>query len=246
MPRLEDQTIDSSVQIFDAVYEVGGVWFTADSVTNKPTGIYEGNKVVVTSFSKTQGAVLTFESIFLGDEIGEFSGNITILSDADNSPTDIETYAQILDLSLRAKIEKQLKEEYTEFEDVDAPVDAQYIDFDMSCLKNPNTNDIPKKLDEGSVMQSIKNLVLNDKLWGGRGSSVRNMLFDLQNIPFYETTVIEVLEQRLRSQEPRLGILNLQIYPSVDDDKTVVINVQFSLKNHEKVLYDFPIFVRIR
>lgn len=244
MPRLPDQTIDPSVQLFDTVYQSGGVWYTADT-SNPPTGIYEGNNLVVKPTSSTQGNTYTFETVFLGDEVGEFSGNITILSGADNSPTLIETQAQILDLSIKAKLAHQLSEEYEEYVDTEKK-NGQYIDFDISMMRNPNTGDIPRKLDEDSVMQSIKNLVLNRKLWSGADLDIYNLLFNIKDVPFYEDTVKDVLEERIRNGEPRLGMLSIQIYPSMDDDKMMVINIQFSLKNNERVLYDFPIFIRVR
>jgi len=247
MPRLYDQTIDTSVQLFDAVYESGGVWYTSTTTppTPPPEGIYEGNNVVVVPESSTEGTVLTFDTIFLGDEIGEFSGNITILSDADNSPTLIETQASILDLSMKAKLAHQLKDEYVEYVD-ENQVTGQYIDFDVLMVMNPNTGDIPRKRDEDSVMQSIKNIVLNKKLWSGADLDIYNLLFNISDVPFYESTVITILEERIRNGEPRLGMLEVDVYPSLDDDKMMVINISFSLKNNEKVLYDFPIFIRVR
>lgn len=245
MAKLTGQTIDLYVSVLDAVYESGGVWYTAD-IDNPPQGIYEGNNTVITPRTRTSVYTLTVDTIFLGEEYGEFNGDIIITSNAENSPTPIPTYATCVELSLKNILGSKLDADYEEYVNEDLS-DNQYIDFDMTMQKNPNTGDIPRKLDADSVMQSIKNILLNKRLWYGDELNIYNLVFQNPDEPFKNRTIEETIKDKIESSERRIGVLEVGVvYDKYNNPKDITINISFSLKNNPRIMYNYPIFVRIR
>lgn len=244
MPKLENQTIDSSVQLYDTVYKSGGVWYTA-SEENPPKGVYEGNKTVITPLSKTSKFALKVDTIYLGEEVGQFTGVITINSDSDDTPNIINTYGETLELSVKSLLGARLDEDYQEYV-TDDELDGQYIDFDVNMTKNPNTGDIPRKFDADSVMQSVRNILLNKKLWYGDDLDIYGLLFENVNVPFRERNIENVIKEKILSSEPRIGVLEVMLESDINNKKNMTINISFALVNNEKVFYTYPIFIRIR
>jgi phage baseplate assembly protein W len=108
-----------------------------------------------------------------------------------------------------------------------------YSDFRKDLLMNPVTSDLALRLNEESVKEALKNLILTDK--GERlfqptlGSDVRKSLFDNMT-----PATIKMLEQNVKSTinnfEPRVTIINVEVLPDYDNYK-VQINITFYVRN---------------
>lgn len=220
------------------------IWENA-TISNIPLGVYEGNGIVVTANSKTEGGSLVIDTIFVGEEVGTFEGNILVQSDAENSPNIIETRGEVYNISFRDILGNKLDEEYEEYVNVDL-IDSQYIDFDMTMTKNPNTGDVSKKLDSDSVIQSIRNLILNKKLWYGDSLDLNNILFGNNNVPFREDKISEQIRKYIIDRESRLNMLEITVLYTDIEKKNAEINIKFSTNNDKNVIYSFSIFRRIR
>jgi hypothetical protein len=222
------------------------IWENA-TISNIPLGVYEGNGIVVTANSKTEGGSLVIDTIFVGEEVGTFEGNILVQSDAENSPNIIETTGTVYNNnnSFRDILGNKLDEEYEEYVNVDL-IDSQYIDFDMTMTKNPNTGDVSKKLDSDSVIQSIRNLILNKKLWYGDSLDLNNILFGNNNVPFREDKISEQIRKYIIDRESRLNMLEITVLYTDIEKKNAEINIKFSTNNDKNVIYSFSIFRRIR
>jgi len=136
-------------------------------------------------------------------------------------------------------------DEYEEYVNEDI-IEAQYIDFDMKMPKNPNTNDVPRKTDADAVMQSIKNILLNNRLWYSGNIDIYGLIFKNIDSPFQQMRISETLKDTILNYEPRLGLLDIKIDNDIYDNKQVNINVSFSLENNKDVIYDYPMFIKIR
>lgn len=222
------------------------IWENA-TISNIPLGVYEDNGIVVTANSKTEGGSLVIDTIFVGEEVGTFEGNILVQSDAENSPNIIETRGEVYNNnnSFRDILGNKLDEEYEEYVNVDL-IDSQYIDFDMTMTKNPNTGDVSKKLDSDSVIQSIRNLILNKKLWYGDSLDLNNILFGNNNVPFREDKISEQIRKYIIDRESRLNMLEITVLYTDIEKKNAEINIKFSTNNDKNVIYSFSIFRRIR
>lgn len=244
MAKLENQTIDSSVQLYDMVYKSGGVWYTASEV-NIPQGIYEGNRTVITPLSKTSKFSLTIDTIFLGEEVGEFTGTIIINSDSDESQNIINTYGETLELSIKTLLGTKLDEDYEEYT-TEEDLTGQYIDFDINMQRNPNTGDIPRKFDADSVMQSVRNILLNKRLWYGDDLDIYGLLFQNLDAPFREKNIEDTIKEKILSSEPRIGVLEVKLEFNPTNNKHITINISFTLRSNKNKFYTYPIFIRIR
>lgn len=108
-----------------------------------------------------------------------------------------------------------------------------YSDFRKDLLKNPLTNDVVARLNEDSVKEALKNLILTNK--GERlfqpylGSDVQKSLFD-NMLP----ATVKMIEQNVRSTinnfEPRVTVINVDVIPDPDNYK-VQINITFYVRN---------------
>lgn len=108
-----------------------------------------------------------------------------------------------------------------------------YSDFRKDLLMNPVTSDLTLRLNEDSVKEALKNLILTDK--GERlfqptlGSDVRKSLFDNMT-----PATVKMIEQNVRSTinnfEPRVTVINVEVIPDYDNYK-VQINITFYVRN---------------
>mgnify|MGYP001768828273 CR=1 FL=1 len=119
--------------------------------------------------------------------------------------------------------------------------DTLFTDFDMSFEQNASTLSIGYKTGYEAVAQSLKNLVLNKKLWHHYNTDIYNLLFEQMDFPFGEFIIIDQLREFLLQREPRVE--QLIIEPERGDDK-LTLNVTFSLKSYPSKSVKFPIFVR--
>lgn len=108
-----------------------------------------------------------------------------------------------------------------------------YSDFRKDLTLNPLNNDIAIRLNEDSVKESLKNLILTDR--GERlfqpliGSDVRKSLFDNMT-----PAAVMMIEQNVRNTinnfEPRATVINVEVIPEYDN-YTVKVNVTFYVRN---------------
>lgn len=111
-----------------------------------------------------------------------------------------------------------------------------YSDFFKDLTQNPLSLDLATKINEESVKESIKNLVLTDR--GERlfqpnlGSDVKASLFEL-NTP----VGIKILQEKIRAvlvnYEPRAEIIDIRIDSRIDDN-SVKIEIFFAVQNKEE------------
>lgn len=108
-----------------------------------------------------------------------------------------------------------------------------YSDFHKDLTRNPLNNDIAIRINEDSVKESLKNLIMTDK--GERlfqpliGSDVRKSLFDNMT-----PATVMMIEQNIRNTinnfEPRATIINVEVIPEYDN-YTVKVNITFYVRN---------------
>jgi hypothetical protein len=124
-------------------------------------------------------------------------------------------------------------------------IDKQYIDFDMKMNWNKSTKDISKKIDENSVMQSIKNILLNKRLWYGNNIDLYSLCFENVYAPFYTNRVRETITEKIIDAEPRLSYLDVS-FIIAEDQKSISLTIRFSVLSNPQEIFSFPMFIRIR
>lgn len=111
-----------------------------------------------------------------------------------------------------------------------------YSDFFKDLTLSPINSDLARKIDEDSIKESIKNLVLTDR--GERpfqpdiGCDIRKILFD--NIS-PDTIIIarEMIVNTLKTYEPRAAIIGVDIR-ALADEHTLIITIVFNVINREE------------
>jgi hypothetical protein len=106
-----------------------------------------------------------------------------------------------------------------------------FSDIDFSFVKHPITNDIGRKINDESIKQSMKNLVLtayyerhfNSKL----GSPIRKLLFEPVT-PMLATVLKKAIEQVLTNFEPRIDLKKVTV-DLLSNDSAVNVNVYYSI-----------------
>lgn len=119
-----------------------------------------------------------------------------------------------------------------------------YSDFHKDMLSNPLTGDLALKINEDSVKEALKNLILTDK--GERlfqpllGCDVRQSLFD--NMTPASITVIEQsIKDTINNFEPRVSVVNIEVIPEYDNYR-VRINISFYVRNSQAPV-NFSVFL---
>tara|TARA_B100001778_G_scaffold282533_1_gene248111 strand:- start:3828 stop:4208 length:381 start_codon:yes stop_codon:yes gene_type:complete len=114
---------------------------------------------------------------------------------------------------------------------------ATFTDFNTSLVAHPINKDISLKSDVEAIKQSIRNLVLTDKMerpfQPTIGCDVRKNLFENfspQTVMMVKTHIVETIEQ----YEPRCNLLNVETSPD-EDNNTLNVTVLFSIINSERV-----------
>lgn len=121
-----------------------------------------------------------------------------------------------------------------------------FSDFLDSFAVSPVGGNLAKVVNENAVRQSIKNLILTDlggidintnsRLAGERlfqplvGSDIQRCLFEPNNV-LTEATIVNSIENTIKSYEPRAQQLSVKILPS-DDEHYLIINIVFSVINN--------------
>lgn len=125
---------------------------------------------------------------------------------------------------------------------------ARFSDFNTSLARHPIKGDLAIKADVDAVKQSIKNLVLTNKMerpfQPTIGCDIRKLLFENispTTIVMAKQTIVETLERH----EPRCNIINVKA--SVDEDNNALyITIVFSVINNSDVQELNLILERIR
>ena len=114
---------------------------------------------------------------------------------------------------------------------------ATFTDFNTSLTAHPVNKDIALKSDVESVKQSIKSLILTDKMerpfQPGIGCDVRKMLFENFTVATVAKTkemIVEVLEYH----EPRCNLINVET-TSDEDNNALYITIVFSVINSSNI-----------
>lgn len=119
-----------------------------------------------------------------------------------------------------------------------------YTDFHKDLAINPISSDLALKINEQSINESLKNLILTDK--GERlfqpnlGSDVRNTLFE-NNTP----ATIKILKERIKdvinNYEPRVTLIDVEISNNYDDER-IKIKILYYIINSENPI-TFTVFL---
>ena len=110
-----------------------------------------------------------------------------------------------------------------------------HSDFHKDLALLPGRNDIARRVNENSVKEAIKNILLTNK--GERlfqpliGSDIKSMLFE-NATPVTAILIKDRIETALNTYEPRCGIINVEVVGDVDSN-SVRINVVFYVINNE-------------
>jgi len=111
-----------------------------------------------------------------------------------------------------------------------------YSDFFKDLTLSPVNNDLARKIDEDSIKESIKNLVLTDR--GERpfqpnlGCDIRKILFE--NVA-PDTIIIakEMIINTLKAYEPRAAIIGVDVH-APPDQNTLIVTIVFNVINREE------------
>ena len=110
-----------------------------------------------------------------------------------------------------------------------------HSDFHKDLALLPGRNDIARRVNENSVKEAIKNILLTNR--GERlfqpliGSDIKSMLFE-NATPVTSILIKDKIESALQAYEPRCGIINVEVVGDVDSN-SVRINVVFYVINSE-------------
>lgn len=111
--------------------------------------------------------------------------------------------------------------------------EERYSDFTINFNKNPQTGNLAKIIDEQAIKQHLKNLILTN--FGERfynqtyGSNIKALLFEqygTDSVSMLKT----VIEQAVITNEPRVGILDIQVEDD-SDNNAYKVNLFFNVIN---------------
>jgi len=111
-----------------------------------------------------------------------------------------------------------------------------YSDFDKDLIQHPVSGDVSRKLNEESIKESIRNLILTDR--GERlfqpeiGSDIRAMLFeniDSNTLDTIRTMIYNTIE----SYEPRCQLLGVDVGGRTDGNE-LKVSITFAVQNIEQ------------
>ena len=110
-----------------------------------------------------------------------------------------------------------------------------HSDFHKDLALLPGRNDIARRVNENSVKEAIKNILLTNR--GERlfqplvGSDIQSMLFE-NATPVTSILIRDRIESALQAYEPRCGIIDVEVIGDIDSN-TIRINVVFYVINSE-------------
>ena len=109
----------------------------------------------------------------------------------------------------------------------------KYSDFDLDFGVHPVTKDLSKKLNENSIAQSIRNLLLTSHYERpfnpDLGSNLKKFLFEpMDNIT--TSLIQDAILFTLRNYEPRVDVQQVLATPNFEDNRYDV-TIKFFIKN---------------
>lgn len=113
-----------------------------------------------------------------------------------------------------------------------------YSDFHKDLTLSPVNFDISRKIDEESIKESLRNIVLTNR--GERlfqpnlGCDIRSLLFE-NFTPDMVITAKDMISNAIRAFEPRVELIGVDIVSSIDDNFLNIVIV-FSVINKEEPL----------
>ena len=124
----------------------------------------------------------------------------------------------------------------------------QYSDIDLTLGVKP-TGDVYKKLDAAAVRQSVKNLIMTNRLEKpfneNFGGNLRSMLFQ-----FVDRNSDEIIKDKIintiRRYEPRAHVRDVSVYRVNGYKNSISVTVTFSVRNTREVLEVNTNLTRIR
>lgn len=114
----------------------------------------------------------------------------------------------------------------------------KYSDFSLNFSRHPITGDLSMVVNEKSIVQSLKNILLTDTyevpFSPDIAGNIRAMLFKLSD-PFVTEDVKTKVEFAIENYEPRIELVDLSVRDS-DDGLTLIINIQYRARTSTEVL----------
>jgi phage baseplate assembly protein W len=113
-------------------------------------------------------------------------------------------------------------------------IQRTFRDLDLNFTKNPSTKDVAVRLNEQSVIRSVRNLIYlshyEKPFHPEIGSSIRNLLFE--NItPLTAQHIKKAIEDVINNFEPRVN-LNKVIVQSQEDYNRFDVYIEFYIVNN--------------
>jgi phage baseplate assembly protein W len=106
-----------------------------------------------------------------------------------------------------------------------------YSDFHKDLTQSPVNFDLARKIDEESIKESLRNLILTDR--GERlfqpdiGSDIRKLLFENITAATVET-IKDLVRTTIRNYEPRINLIGVDVLTSIDSlqiDIVITFNI---------------------
>lgn len=123
-----------------------------------------------------------------------------------------------------------------------------YSDFLTSFSKTPAGNQLAKVVNERSINQSLKNIILTDfgeRLFQpGIGSNIRAMLFE-NNIESNLSTIEFYISQSISINEPRVNLLEINLSTGTSEHELVIDIIYTTINSPEPITFNY-IFRRVR
>lgn len=123
-----------------------------------------------------------------------------------------------------------------------------YSDFLTSFSKTPVGNQLAKVVNERSINQSLKNIILTDfgeRLFQpGIGSNIRAMLFE-NNIESNLSTIEFYISQSISINEPRVNLLEINLSTGTSEHELVIDIIYTTINSPEPITFNY-IFRRVR
>ena len=125
----------------------------------------------------------------------------------------------------------------------------KYKDIDLTLAVKTTTGDVYKKIDAAAVKQSVKNLIMTNRLEKpfnpSFGADIRGLLFEL--VDYTDGFMLkERIIQSIRQYEPRAEITDISVKGNDEYKNTENATVTFRIINTAEVVQFSTNLVRLR
>lgn len=113
----------------------------------------------------------------------------------------------------------------------------QFSDFLINFDKNPITGSLARVVNDESIKQSLRNLILTAPGERPYNNSIGCGVFNLLFEPMDDITALAIqneINNTVNNFEPRVNLLNISVNPS-EEDQAYYINIVFSIINTQVV-----------